>query len=429
MKSAAVNSLTVPSLGFEEHRLTNGLLVLLSSREGPPLVHVTVHYRVGSSDEEPGYSGLAHLFEHMMFQGSAHVAKNEHGRLIDAAGGRWNASTGKDRTNYFETVPSSHLELALWLEADRLSALAVTEENFENQRQTVIEEKKQVYDNQPYGRAYLRFDELSYRNWRYAHPVIGYEEDLRNLTHDDAVAFHRRFYQPANAVLALAGDFEKDRAMRWIEDYFGWIPQADPPVREPVEEPPDEQERVEEIRDPLAPLPAVGMGFLVPPLGTREDAALRLWALILAEGDSARLYRRFVYDQPWVTGLAAGTNHCRGPQQFRIWFQVQQGVSPDQVIQGVESEIERLQNETAASWELEKSRNQLTYRQVMRLERVSRMGEALAEGASMLDDPDFVNRRFETLLSVTADELREAAQRHLLRTRRTLVSILPEERS
>ena len=147
--------LSAPQIEFEEHRLSNGLSVLLHRDDRVPLVHVGVHYRVGSSYEKVGRSGFAHLFEHMMFQGSENVTKNEHGRYVDNAGGTWNASTNKDRTNYFETVPSHCLDLALWLEADRMRSLKVTQENFENQLQTVIEEKKQSYDNRPYGLAYL----------------------------------------------------------------------------------------------------------------------------------------------------------------------------------------------------------------------------------------------------------------------------------
>ncbi|GAB4231863.1 MAG: pitrilysin family protein [Acidobacteriota bacterium] len=420
-----IASFPVPKIDFSVTRLANGLEVIFCPRSGIPLVHVTIHYRVGSSDEEPGHSGLAHLFEHMMFQGSANVPKNGHGRLIDAAGGRWNASTSKDRTNYHETVPSSHLELALWLEADRMAGLAVTEENFENQRQTVIEEKKQVYDNQPYGKAHLLFDELAYRDWRYAHPIIGYEEDLRRLTHHDAVSFHHEHYHPGNAVLVVAGDFEPDQASKWVERYFAGIPGRDARRKKPVSNGGREDRREEQISDPLAPLPAVGLGFPAPPLGSPEDDALRLLALVLAEGDSSRLYRRFVYDKPWITGLFAGTNHCRGTQVFRVWFQVQSGASPPEVTRGILDELDRICAERVADWELEKARNQVTYRQVLRLERVARIGETLAEGASLLDRPNFANERFERLLALDPEDLRQAAERVLNPDRSVVLFVNP----
>ena len=193
--------------------MSNGLEVILYRDNRIPLTHVSLHYRVGSSYEKRGESGLAHLFEHMMFEGSENVGKNEHGRLLDAAGGSWNASTSKDRTNYYATVPSNYLDLALWLEADRMRSLLITPENFENQRQTVIEEKKQSYDNRPYGRAHLRFDELAYTNWAYGHPVIGQIEDLQKFTLEQAIDFHRRFYGPGNAVLVVAGDIVEADAL------------------------------------------------------------------------------------------------------------------------------------------------------------------------------------------------------------------------
>lgn len=420
-----VASFAVPRIAYQTGRLPNGLEVIFCRRSGIPLTHVTVHYRVGSSDEEPGYSGLAHLFEHMMFQGSTNVPKNGHGRLIDAAGGRWNASTSKDRTNYHETVPSSHLELALWLEVDRMSGLAVTEENFENQRQTVIEEKKQVYDNQPYGKAHLLFDELVYRDWRYAHPIIGYEEDLRRLTHHEAVAFHQKHYHPNNAVLVVAGDFDPDQAWAWVERYFGGIPGRSVQRKAPVSDDSGDERREEEISDNLAPLPAVGLGFPVPPLGSSDDDALRLLALVLAEGDSSRLYRRFVYDKAWITSLFAGTNHCRGTQVFRIWFQVQTGVSPREVTRGILEELNRIREERIADWELEKARNQVTYRQVLRLERVARIGEMLAEGASLLNRPNFANERFERLLALGPEDLRKTAEQLLDPERGVVLFVTP----
>ena len=169
----------VPEIRFEQHHLSNGLDVILAPDSRVPLVHLSLYYNVGSSHETKGYSGLAHLFEHLMFQGSGNLGPNEHGVLIDRAGGEWNASTSKDRTHYYETVPSHFLDLVLWLEADRMRSLNISPENFENQRQTVLEEKRESYDNRPYGPAHLRFDEIAYGNWVYSHPIIGSEEDLQ----------------------------------------------------------------------------------------------------------------------------------------------------------------------------------------------------------------------------------------------------------
>ncbi len=418
-----------PRIEFVEHRLPNGLRVVLAPRDRIPLAHVALQYRVGSSYETPGRSGFAHLFEHMMFQGSAQVKKSEHGLLIDQAGGQWNASTNKDRTHYFETVPSHFLELALWLEADRMASLAVTEENFENQRRTVIEEKKQSYDNQPYGLAHLRFDELAYSNWAYAHPIIGSVQDLEEATIADAVDFHRRFYGPGNAVLVLTGDFEVDPALTLVQRHFGPIEDGTTREMPDLSEPAQSHRKVEELEDNLALLPAIGIAFHMPELDSPDFYALSMLSLLLAEGDSSRLYQRFVYDNNWITGLYAGPNQHRGPGLFRIWFQVQQGATPDRLLAALDEELHRFSEQTVPEAELDKARAQIKFRMVNRMERISRIGALLAEATSLLDDPNLANEQLERYLSVTATQLRDTAQRTFLADNQSLLIVHPGGRS
>lgn len=415
----------VPRLDFSVARLSNGLEVVLCPDPRVPLAHVSVHYRVGSSHEDPGASGLAHLFEHLMFQGSANVPKNEHGRLVDQAGGRWNASTSKDRTCYFETVPAHQLELALWLEADRMGSLALTEENLENQRQTVIEEKKQSYDNRPYGPASLRFEELAYANWAYGHPIIGIEEDLARITVEDLASFHSRFYGPANAVLTVAGDFRSDPVEHMIRRHFGGLDGQKPPAAPALDEPAYSAERREESVDQLAVLPAVSIGFQMPPIGGPEHCALSMLALALGEGASSRLYQRFIYDRPWITGLWIGPNRYRGPQLFRIWFQVQEGADPQEVLSKLDDEIERVRQERLSDLELDKARTQMIHRYVSSLARTAQVGELLAQGASVQGSPDALRQELEQCLEVTPDAIREAAAACLDGGRRTLMLIRP----
>ena len=213
----------------------------------------------------------------MMFQGSERVAANQHGRYIDLAGGSWNATTSKDRTNYYQTLTSNYLELILWLESDRMRSLRVTRENFENQRLTVIEEKKQSYDNRPYGRAFLRFEELAYDNWAYAHPIIGSVRDLKRATLEEAQEFHRTHYCPSNAVLALAGDFEISSVRPMLERHFGSIPAGTNRSFPQLEQPPQTAPRSETVIDPLAPLAAVCQGFPMPALGNRTTTRWHSW--------------------------------------------------------------------------------------------------------------------------------------------------------
>ncbi len=420
-----MKSTDTPRIEFVEECLPNGLRVVLAPNDRIPLVHVALHYRVGSSYETQGRSGLAHLFEHMMFQGSAHVAKNEHGLLIDQAGGQWNASTNKDRTLYFDTLPSHFLELALWLEADRMSSLAVTEENFENQRRTVIEEKKQSYDNQPYGLAHLRFDELAYSNWAYGHPIIGSVPDLEEATIEDAADFHRRYYGPGNAVLVLVGDFRIGDARALIHQHFDPIQDRTAPEQPDLSEPLQAAEKMEELSDPLAVLPAVGLAFHMPELDSPDYYALSMLSLLLAEGDSSRLYRRFVYDNNWITGLYAGPNQHRGPGLFRIWFQIQQGAKLDRILSALDEELGQLCEDSVDETELGKAQAQIKHRTVSRMERIARVGSLLAEATSLLGDPELANRQLDNFLAVTAAQLREAAARTFRSENRSLLIVRP----
>jgi len=417
----------VPEIQFHEHQLANGLKLILHSCDRSPLVHVGLHYRVGSSFETKGHSGLAHLFEHMMFQGSDNVGKNDHGRHIDEAGGRWNASTNKDRTNYYETVPSNFSELAFWLEADRMASLDVTEENFENQRQTVIEEKKQSYDNRPYGLSYLRFDELAYQNWAYAHPIIGSIDDLEKATLQDALEFHKTYYGPGNATLVVAGDIEPEEVYSVVERYFGSIPDKTSPIQPDLTEPPQAQGKIEVVDDPLAVLPAVAIGYHMPGLDSPEYYALTMLALVFADGDSSRFYRKFVYENNWITGLFAGPNQYKGPQLFRIWFQIQNEVNPETVIDAVDEELERIINEGVTNEELDKARNQVTHRFIARLSTVYQVGELLAHYGSYFNEPGLVNTQIDRYHEITKEEILSAAQRFLLRENRSI--ILTEPRS
>lgn len=424
-KALTARDLQLPPVKFTEHRLDNGLRVILSRDNRVPLVHVTIHYHVGSSFEEPGKSGFAHLFEHMMFQGSRLVPKNGHGRLIDSAGGRWNATTSKDRTNYHETLPSHHLGLALWLEADRMLSLEVTDENFENQRQTVIEEKKQSYDNRPYGTAYLRFDELAYENWAYAHPIIGSVSDLREATREDAAEFHRTYYGPANAVLVVTGDLKEEPVLEIIERYLGTAGDRTVPAPPDLFEPPQEAEKRETIEDPLALLPALYIGYHMPPLGSPEYYALSMLTLILSQGESSRLYQRLIYESNLITTLSAGPNQYRGPELFVLWCQVQEKVDTAQVLETCEQELERLQREPVTQEEMEKARNQLLYRFIAARSTVSGIGESLARYTLFFDEPGRINQELERFMRVTPEEIRDAAEQIFRPRNRTLIEVLP----
>lgn len=416
----------VLTIEFEEHYLSNGLQVILHAHSRAPLVHVSLHYRVGSSYEAQGRSGFAHLFEHMMFQGSQNVGKAQHGLYVDQAGGRWNASTSKDRTNYFETLPSQYLDLALWLESDRMRSLEITPENFENQRRTVIEEKKQSYDNRPYGLSFLRFDELAYNNWAYAHPIIGSVEDLESADIEDARDFHRRFYGPGNATLVLSGDIEPAEALDRVRLYFEGIPDRTEVKVPDLSEEEQKEEKRETVKDRLAPLPAVSAGYQMGSLGSNDYYALSLLALVLAGGDSSRFYRKLVYDQNWITSLYAGPNQYRGPELFRIAFQIQDKVDSETILHTVDDELQDIAAKGVTDAELEKARNQITSRFVSRMATVSRIGELLAHYAVLYDDVNMINQELDRFHSVTNEEIQLLAAKVFTSRKRTLILTEPE---
>src|SRR5438105_173849 len=286
----------VPHTPIEQIALGNGLRLVLNKDGAVPVVSVAVYYNVGSRNEREGRTGFAHLFEHMMFQGSENVPKAGHFQYIFNNGGTMNGTTSSERTNYFETLPASQLPLALWVESDRMLSLKVAQENLDNQRDAVKEEKRLNYDNRPYSNAFLRLNELIYRNPRNAHSTIGSMEDLDDATIEDVREFFRIYYAPNNAVLAIVGDFDSTEARALIEKYFASIPAQTSPPDVDVSEPEDVAARNEVYRDPFAQLPAIMVGWKVPPRRTADYYALSLASDLLLDGDSSRRYQRLVTD-------------------------------------------------------------------------------------------------------------------------------------
>ncbi len=284
----------LPSTTIQQFTLSNGLRVILSPDRSIPVVSVAVYYDVGSRNEIEGRTGFAHLFEHMMFQGSENVPKAAHFQYVFNAGGTMNGTTSTERTNYFETLPSNHLPLALWLESDRMRSLRVTQENLDNQRNAVQEEKRLRYDNQPYVNAFLRINELIFKNPANAHSTIGSMEDLDAATIDDVRGFFRVYYAPNNAVLTIVGDFDEAEARGLVEKYFSSIPNQPAPPPVDVSELEEVAVNTETFIDKLAPTPAFVLGWKIPIRRSPEFYALSLAGNLLFEGDSSRLYQKLV---------------------------------------------------------------------------------------------------------------------------------------
>src|SRR5581483_4970339 len=311
--AAAASAASAPKVAFSDQRLSNGLRVLISEDHTAPVCSVAVVYDVGSANERPGRTGFAHLFEHMMFKGSANVGSGEHFILIYNNGGTMNGTTNKDRTNYFETLPANQLELALFLESDRMRSLDITKANLDNQRNAVQEERRQGVDNQPYGKSSEIFDALAYEHFAYKHSTIGSMDDLNAATVDDVAAFFKMYYAPNNATLAIVGDVDSAKALALVKKYFESIPRQPAPPAVDHKEPEQTAERRQSVDDPLARVPRVTIGYHVPPGNTKDYYALDVLGSILSDGRSSRLYESVVRQKQLASGAFAGVYETRGP--------------------------------------------------------------------------------------------------------------------
>jgi len=422
--------MTAPSINFTDERLANGLRLIISEDHLAPVAAVNIWYNVGSKHEVPGKTGFAHLFEHVMFQGSGHVAKTEHMALVQAAGGTMNGTTFLDRTNYFETMPSHQLELALWLEADRMATLlsALNQENLDNQRSVVKNEKRSSYDNRPYGSWFHKLQEYVYPpDHPYHHPTIGSMEDLDAASLDDVAAFFRTYYAPNNAVLSVVGDVEPAQVRRWVERYFGEITASRtiPPLPSFAVSPIIGKETREVVEDRV-PLTRHFFGFRAPVMGDPRFDALEVASQILAGGKGSRLYRRLVREDRiaqdvsfFALGLIGGASIAAGQAT------VVPGVDPAIVEAAFEEELDLLAREPVTDDELARARALIETYELEALQRVDERADRLSSYATLLDDPDMINRQLGRYLAVGAKEIQAVAAEVLRPDNRVVLTYVP----
>jgi zinc protease len=411
-------------ISIEQFTLQNGLRVILSEDRTVPVVSVAVYYDVGSRNEREGRTGFAHLFEHMMFQGSENVPKAGHFQYIFHNGGTMNGTTSTERTNYFETLPASQLPLALWLESDRMRSLKVTQENLDNQREAVKEEKRLNYDNRPYSNAFLLLNELIFKNHRNAHSTIGSMEDLDDATIDDVREFFRVYYAPNNAVLAIVGDFDPQEARALVEKYFASLPAQPRPPATDVSEPEEVAVKREIYRDRFAQLPALMLGWKTPARRTPDFYPLALAADLLLEGDSSRLYQRLVKEEESVVGIQGGIGERRGPSSLYIFAIPKPGHTTERIKATIDEEIKRLATEGPSAQEMEKLRNNLLNDFVRGCQSTLYRAQRLAEYALYDGDPTLINTEIERYLATTSEEIRRAAERYLMTDNYALLEVV-----
>lgn len=409
---------------LEQYTLDNGLRVVLNQDNAAPVVSVAVYYDVGSRNERPGRTGFAHLFEHMMFQGSENVKKAEHFQFVSNAGGTMNGSTSTERTNYFEALPANQLPLGLWLESDRMRSLAVTEENLNNQRSAVQEEKR-LGENQPFGQVFEQLNPMIYTNFANAHSVIGSMEDLNDATVDDVQEFFRINYAPNNAVLVVSGAFDEGEAKDLIAKYFATIPQQPPPPAVDVAEPDEVAMTYKEFADPLAPFPAFILGWKIPHRRTADFNALALAGKIISEGESSRLYQKLVKGDESVLQLVSFTDERRGPSSFLIFAIPKPGSDLSVIRETIMNEIRDIAAHGPTAEEMQKLHNNLFNDEVRSRQSSLSRAQQIAEFTLYDGDPALINSELDTLLNVTPDQIKTAVNQYLNTENRVLLDVVP----
>ena len=427
--------MAVPAVTFSDQRLANGLRLIIAEDHLAPVAAVNIWYAVGSKHEVPGKTGFAHLFEHVMFQGSAHVAKAEHIGLIQSVGGTMNGTTWLDRTNYFETVPSHQLELALWLEADRMGTLldALSQENLDNQRDVVKNEKRWSYDNRPYGSWNERtLAGVFPPEHPYHHTAIGSMDDLDAASLEDVRAFFRTHYAPNNAVLSIVGDVDPVLVRGWVGRYFGAIPanSALPIDLGDLSLPLTlGGERRETVFDRI-PLPRIYVAFRAPAYGDPSLDAMDLAGQILAGGKGSRLHRRLVREERiaqdvalFSLGLIGGASVTAG------WVTARPGVDLDRLEAAYWEELRRLATEAPSSDELARAKALTEADELEALQGVAERADRLSMYATLFDDPGLINRMLPRYLAVTGNQIRDVCAAVFRVDNRLVLTYLPAEQA
>jgi predicted Zn-dependent peptidase len=431
----------LPKVEFSDTTLDNGLRVIIVPDHTAPVFSISLTYNTGSRNEKQGHTGYAHLFEHLMFEGSANVGKGEHMLLVQNYGGSMNGSTNNDQTNYFEELPKNQLDMALFLESDRMRGLNLTQANLDNQRNAVQEERRLRVDNQPYGKSGEELDAMAYDDFPYHHSVIGSMDDLNAASMDDFKEFFRIYYAPNNVVMVLAGDLETKETLAKVKKYFGDIPrQPAPPVLN-ITEPDHTQERRKTVSDSLARLPQYHAAYNTVPGNTPDAYALQVLSSILSGGGggfggggfggggrSSRFYQHLVHDKSLALNAAAFAQPRRGPGLFQIVAIPRPGVKMEDLEKAIEDEIEAVKKDGVTPAELAKVRTQFLRQQIQARASTLQLANQMGTMTVFYNDPNLINTAYDKLCAVTAEQVQQAAQKYLVTAHRSVVITMPAGR-
>ncbi|MCJ2188993.1 M16 family metallopeptidase [Novosphingobium beihaiensis] len=435
-KSAPAAAVHVP---VEYHKLANGLKVVISPDHSVPTTTIGVYYGIGFRVEPKDRTGFAHLFEHMMFQGSQNLGKAEFIGLVNKNGGVLNGSTRFDFTNYYEVVPSNTTETFLWAEADRMKGLDITQANLTNQQEVVKNEVKVNVLNQPYGGfPWLDLPQLANSNWYNAHNFYGDLKEIDAATLEDVQAFFKQYYAPNNAVLVVAGDVDPKQVMGWAKQYFGVIPAAPKIVRPDISEPRQTAEKRIEKVDPLAPQPALAWAYHVPPKGTPEWAAMNLIDLMLMQGNDSRFTKVLVNEKGYGGSVSGGINwplgndyDYNGPMLWSGMIIHSADVSDDTILASIDGIVKDLQTNLITPAELERAKTKARSKLYDVIGDGNRVGlvNLLASFALFDDDPGRINNLEQEIGKVTPELIRKTAQEYLRPTNRSVIDLKPGKKA
>ena len=418
---------------FEKYTLANGMKVILAQDQSVPVVTVYMLYNVGSRSEEKGRTGFAHLFEHMMFQGSANAPKGVHFKTVEANGGSLNGSTHPDYTDYFEALPSNKLAVGLWLESDRMRSLAITAPNLANQKEAVKEERRLSFDNRPYNTAIIdAWPQLAFRNWQSSHSLIGSFEDLNAASVADVAKFFKTYYAPNNAILSIAGDIRIPEAKKLIEAYFGDIPSQPQPPRPDLSEPENITPRTEVYKDPLAGVPAVVIGWPGPPRRSADYNALVMVDALLTGGDSSRFALDLVKGKKSVLSYEANpgwpfasSSDYKDPSLYAMNLLHNPKFTGKEIVAQVQDEIAKIQNEGVDGKELERARTFLRASRIKELQSTLTRATLLAQYEMFDGKPELITSELDTFLAVTPEQIQAVVKKYLVPERRMVLEIVP----
>lgn len=414
------------NIRFTEYDMPNGLHVILHQDNTTPIVAVTILYHVGSKNEVEGRTGFTHFFEHLMFEGSPNIPRGEFFKITQAAGGTLNANTSQDRTFYFELLPSNQLELGLWLESERLLHLRIDSTGVETQRSVVKEERKQSYDNRPYGTIIEETMSHAYKVHPYRWTPIGFPEDINRATLQEFKEFHDTYYVPNNATLSIAGDIDIETTKKLVEKYFGDIPRGTKPIYRPsVAEPAQTAEVRDTIYDNIQ-LPAVIIAYHMPAQGTPDSYALSMLTTLLSDGESSRLSKSVVDKQQKGLQVMAFPFALEDPGLFLTFGLVNMGISPDDLEKAILDEIEKVKTEEIGEMEFMKLRNKTENDFVTGNSTMAGIAENLANYHVYFGDANLINTEIDRYMKVTREDLKRVASQYLTKENRVVLYYLPK---